>query len=99
MKTKIPFYPQLAIRAWGEPDEHAESYELCTKNGFKVTPVDNTTIGTHPFRGRVRSMWNPDEQVTMHWTADGYFFGWTAPMRLDLELFKIENGKRRTINN
>ena len=91
MKTKIPFYPQLAIRAWREPDEHGVSYELYTKCGFKVTPVDNTTIGLHPFRGRVRSVWNPNEQVTWHWTADGYFFGWGAPMHMDLELFKITN--------
>ena len=91
MKTKIPFSPQLAMRAWREPDEDGESYELYTKCGYRVTPIDNTTIGLHPFRGRVRSMWNPDEQVTMHWTADGYFFGWTAPMDLDLELFKITN--------
>ncbi len=91
MKTKIPFSPQLAMRAWQEPDEHGVSYELYTKCGFKVTPVDNTTIGLHPFLGRVRSMWNPDEQVTMCWTADGYYFGWTAPMGLDLQLFKITN--------
>ena len=91
MKTKIPFYPQLAMRAWQKPDEHGVSYELYTKCGFKVTPVDNSTIGHYPFRGRVRSVWNPDEQVTMHWTADGYFFGWAAPMHLDLELFKITN--------
>ena len=79
------------MRAWQKPDEHGVSYELCTKCGFKVTPVDNTTIGLHPFRGRVRSKWDPFEQVTMHWTADGYFFGWTAPTDLDLELFKITN--------
>ncbi len=91
MKTKIPFYPQLAIRAWSEPDEHGVSYELYTKCGFRVTPIDNTTIGRHPFRGRVRSMWNPNEQVTASWTADGYFFGWGAPMYMDLELFKITN--------
>lgn len=91
MKTKIPFSPQLAMRAWQEPDEDGVSYGLYTKCGFKVTPVDNTTIGLHPFPGRVRSVWNPDEQVTMHWTADGYYFGWTAPMHMDLELFKITN--------
>ena len=91
MKTKIPFYPQLAIRAWGEPDEHGVSYELYTKCGFPVTPTDNTTIGRYPFRGRVRSMWKPDEQVISKWTADGYFFGWGAPMHMDLELFKITN--------
>ena len=91
MKTKIPFSPQLAMRAWQKPDEDGVSYELCTKCGWRVTPVDNTTIGLYPFRGRVRSVWNPDEQVTMHWTADGYFFGWTVPMHLDLELFKITN--------
>lgn len=89
MKTKIPFYPQLAMRAWQKPDEDGESYELCTKCGFKVTPVDNTTIGLHPFRGRVRSMWNPDEEVTASWTADGYYFGWTFPMGLDLHLYKV----------
>lgn len=89
MKTKIPYSPQLAMRAWQKPDKDGVSYELYTKNGFRVTPVDNTTIGTHPFRGRVRSMWNPDEEVTASWTADGYYFGWTAPMGLDLELFKI----------
>ena len=91
MKTKIPFYPQLAILAWREPDEHGVSYELYTKCGFKVTPVEYTTIGFHPFRGRVRSVWNPNEQATVSWTADGYYFGWTAPMYMDLELFKITN--------
>ena len=91
MKTKIPFYPQLAIRAWQKPDEHGISYELYTKCGFKVIPVECFLYGHYPFRGRVRSMWNPDEQVTASWTADGYFFGWTAPMHLDLELFKITN--------
>ena len=91
MKTKIPFSPQLAMRAWQKPDEHGVSYELCTKCGFRVTPIDNTTIGTHPFRGRVRSMWDPNKEVTASWTADGYYFGWTAPMHMDLELFKIEN--------
>ena len=89
MKTKIPFSPQVAMRAWQKPDKDGVSYELYTKNGFKVTPVDYTTIGHYPFRGRVRSVWNPDEPVTMHWTTDGYFFGWTAPMHLHLELFKI----------
>ena len=91
MKTKIPFSPQLAMRAWREPDEHGVSYELYTLCGFPVTPVDNTTIGNYPFRGRLRSVWNPDEQVTMHWTADGYFFSWTAPTHMDLALFKITN--------
>ena len=91
MKTKIPFSPQVAMRAWQEPDEHGVSYKLYTRCGFKVTPVDNTTIGRHPFRGRVRSMWNPDEEVSASWTADGYYFGWTAPTHMDLELFKITN--------
>ena len=89
MKTKITFSPQVAMRAWQEPDVDGVSYELYTKCGFPVTPIDNTTIGRYPFIGRVRSMWNPDEQVTASWTADGYYFGWTAPMGLDLELFKI----------
>ena len=91
MKTKIPFYPQLAIRAWREPDEHGVSYELYTKCGFRVTPIDNTTIGHYPFLGRVRSVWNPNEKATVSWTADGYYFGWTAPMHMDLQLFKITN--------
>ena len=89
MKTKITFSPQVAMRAWQEPDVDGVSYELYTKCGFPVTPIDNTTIGRYPFIGRVRSMWNPDEQVTASWTADGYYFGWTATMGLDLELFKI----------
>ena len=91
MKTKIPFSPQVAMRAWREPDEDGVSYELYTKCGFPVTPIDNTTIDRYPFRGRVRSKWNPDEQVTMHWTADGYYFGWTAPTDLDLHLYKVTN--------
>ena len=91
MKTKIPFSPQVAMRAWREPDEDGVSYELCTKCGFPVTPIDNTTIDRYPFRGRVRSKWDPDEQVNMRWTADGYYFGWKAPTDLDLELFKITN--------
>ena len=49
MKTKIPFSPQVAMRAWQKPDKDGVSYELCTKKGFKVTPVDNTTIGRYPF--------------------------------------------------
>ena len=89
MKTKIPFSPQLAMRAWQEPDKDGVSYELCTKCGFKVTPVGYVTIGHYPFVGRVRSVWNSAGIVTMHWTADGYLFGWTAPMHMDLELFKI----------
>ncbi len=91
MKTKIPFSPQVAMRAWQEPDKDGVSYELYTKNGFKVTPVEYLTYGHYPFRGRVRSMYNPDEQVTSKWTADGYFFGWTAPMGLDLSLYKVTN--------